>query len=322
MTFVGLLLSAILAAVLLGQIGQLTDPEPSQRAPAAAVATTAVTTGPALPATPEREKPIGVESIRRCPGQLGGLALGGRTQRPRPAVERWDCAALRGPWSVVIRAPNGHFGVHGAVVTFPVGSGEGAGMAVTKPRGAVWSPGARQLVWPLAGSHAQIVGDLGQTRLADLAMRITVEAGKPRLAALDGFAATATTTFRPPIVHEMRYSTRDLGQEGTLGDGLVYTGLMSGASFESHAFESRAEPAGFVRGRSAVYSGVPGGERVLAWESAPGQVAYIGVSGSATEADAVTQAKTIEVLRALVDRGRPLSPAQWQTKDRTRGGAQ
>jgi hypothetical protein len=252
--------------------------------------------------------------------QLGGLALGDRRQVAKPALTRWDCAALKGPWSVVIRATNGHFGVHGAVVTFPVDR-EGAGTAATKPRGAVWNPGVQLLVWPLAGSHAQIVGDVGQPRLADLAMRVTVVAGKPHLGALDGFTAAATTTYRPSVVHEMRYSTMDLGQESRLGSGLVYTGLMSGASLESQAFEAHAKPAGFVRGQPAIHSDAQGGNGTLAWEPVPGEVAYIGFSGSARGSDAMTQADSIEALRALADRGRQLTPAQWQTKDRIRVGA-
>jgi hypothetical protein len=221
---------------------------------------------------------------------------------------------------VVIRATNGHLGVHAAVATFPVGR-DLAGTVVTKPRGAVWSPRFQRLVWPLAGGHAQIVGDVGQTQLAELAMRITVEAGKPHLGALEGFTAAANTTYRPPIVHEMRYSTTDLGQERRLGRGLVYTGLMSGASFESQALESRAMPAGFVRGQPAIYSKTQNGNGALAWESAPGEVAYVSFDPFGAQADALTQ-DTFEALRALADSGRPLTPAQWRAKDRVPAGTQ
>ena len=328
LTFVGLILGAVVAALSLGQLGQLADP--SQRPPAVVAPDVATTTArPDLPATPEPDKPISLETIRRCPAQLGGLQLGGLTLSDHRRVNgwshvRWDCRALNGPWSVVVRAADGRFGVHGAVVTFPVEPG-GTGTAATKPRGAVWRPGAQQLVWPLAGAHAQIVGDIGQTQLEDLATRITVEAGKPRLSAPDGYSARyvllATTTYRPPVVHEMHYRTRDLGQESRLGDGLVYTGLMSGAALESQAFAARATPAGLVRGRPAIYSGGQGGERTLAWEPAPGEVAYIGVRGAATETGAMAEADAIEYLRALADQGRPLSPAQWEAKDRVAVGS-
>lgn len=314
LTFVGLLVGAVMAAVLLGQFA---DPDPSHRPPATtAVATTAVatTTTPDLPATPEPAKPIGVGSLKRCPAQLGGLALGDHLQVRGSSLERWDCDAPQGPWSVAIRATGGHFGVHGAVVTFPIDH-TGSGTPVTRPQGGVWNPDVQLLVWPLAGSNAQIVGDVGQAKLADLAMRITVEAGKPHLPALDGFAAAATITYRPPVVHEMRYSTDDLGQTSTLGDGIVFTGVISCASFESLSFESHAQPAGFVRGKPAIYSERQGGNGILAWEPAPGQVAYVGYSGSETSANA------IEALRALADKGRLLTPAQWETKDRLPVGA-
>jgi hypothetical protein len=301
LTFVGLLVGAILVTVL---IGQLSSPDPSPRPP-----TAVATTAPDLLSGPAPDKPIGVESIKRCPVQLGGLTLGDHRQIAGSALVRWDCNALKGPWSVVIRATGGSLGVDAAVVTFPVAQVR-SGTPLTRPQGAVWRPDEQVLVWPLAGSHAQIVGDLGQAELADLAMTITVAAGKPHLPALDGFTAAPTITYRPPVVHEMRYGTNDLGHASTLGGGLVHTGVMSGAEFESMAFESHAKPAGFVRGKPAIYSDVQGGNGTLAWESAPGQVAYIGYSG------AETSARAIEALRAMADKGRLLTPAQWEAKDR------
>ena len=312
-TLVGLLGGAVLVAVLLGQ---LAGPDPAPRPPTAVGTTTAVATTPApdIPTTPEPDKPIGVDSLKRCPVQLGGLVLEERLQVSGRALERWDCGALAGPWSVVIRATGGHFGVRSGIVTFPAVS-EGSGTPVAQPHGGVWNPGARILVWPLAGSHAQIVGDLVQTEMADLAMRITVEHGKPHLPALDGFAVTVTIPYGSPVVHEMRYGTGNLGQTSKLGnDGFVYTGVTSGASFESLAIESRAQPAGFVRGSPAIYSD-NGGTGLLAWEFATGLVAYIGYTSSVTQIDAA------DALRALADEGRLLTPAQWETKDRTPVGA-
>lgn len=305
LTFLGLLAGAVLAAVLLGQVA---DPDPSPRPPTPVAPTNASN----LPTTREPDKPIGVESIKRCPVRLGGLALGDHLQVPAPALERWDCDALKGPWSVVIRATDGHFGVHSAVVTFPIDQVVSA-VPSTRLQGGMWNPGVQRLTWPLGGSYAQIVGDLGQATLEHFAMRVTVEGGKPHLAALDGFAVVATTTFGSPVVHEMRYGTADLGQESKLGDGLVYTGFMSGASFESLAFESHAKPAGLVRGKPAIFSQGLGGNGTLAWEPTPGEVydiGYIDYSGTMSWADA------IEPLRALADKGRLLTPAQWETKDR------
>jgi hypothetical protein len=301
LSFVGLLAGAVMIMVLLGEL----SPGPSPRPPAAV----AITTSPDLPAAPAPDVPIGVESLKRCPVQLGGLVVGEDLRVPGSALVRWDCDALKGPWSVVIRAAHGHFGVKSAVVTFPVDL-VGSGVPSTRPQGGVWNPGARMLVWPLGGFHAQIVGDVGQATLENLATRIAVEGGKPRFQALDGFKAEATTPYRSPVVHEMRYDTNDLGKASTLGGGLVFTGVTSEASFETLAFETHAKQAGLVRGSPAIYSEGQVGNGILAWEPAPGLVHYIGYSGAVSSADAV------EALRALADKGRLLTPSQWQTRDR------
>lgn len=150
---------------------------------------------------------------------------------------------------------------------------------------------------------------MGQTILEDLAVRVRVESGKPRFSALEGFTATAVVPY-PLLVHEMRYSTDHLGEAGVRGSGLISTGVTPGASFETLVFEAHAKPAGVVRGKPALFSDVPSGNGALAWESAPGEVTYIGTEGIATRADA------IETLRALANSGRLLTPKQWETKDR------
>lgn len=302
LTLLGLLGGAIVAAVLLGQLTS-PDPSPPPRVAVAATNPSHLATGPAP------DKPIGVESLRRCPVPMGGLTLGDQMQVRGSTVERWDCDALNGPWSLVIRATRGHFGINSAVVTYPA-EDKGSGVTSTKPEGGIWNPGSQTLLFPLGTSHGQIVGDLGQTTLENLAMRITAEGGKPRFQTLDGFAATAAIPYGSPVVHEMRYGAVELGQRSALGDGLVFTGVTWGASFESLAFESRAKAAGLVRGTPAIYFTALVGSGALAWESAPGEVTYVGYSSTATESTA------FEGLRALADKGRMLTPAQWETKDR------
>jgi hypothetical protein len=302
LTFAGFLGGAVLVAVLLGQ---LTDPGSSLPTSG----TSQTRNAPGLPLGPEPAKPIGVESIQECPVPLGGLVLGDHLQVPGSALERWDCGALKGPWSVVIRATGGHFGFHSAVVTFPVDL-TGSGVPSTKPPGGMWNPGTQKLAWPMGISYAQIVGDLGQKTLEDLAAQVTVEGGKPHFSGLAGFAATAVIPFDPPLVHEMRYSTDDLGEAGIRGSGLIYTGVTPGASFETLVLEAHAKPAGVVRGQPALFSALPSGNGALAWESEPGEVTYIGTEGMATRAD------DIETLRVLANNGRLLTPTQWETKDR------
>ena len=145
-----------------------------------------------------------------------------------------------------------------------------------QPQGGRWNADAQSLIWPLAGSHAQIVGDVGQAQLADLAMRVTVVSGH-HLAALDGFTAAATTTYRFPLIHEMRYETVDLGQESKLGTGEVWTGVTTGASFEFELLRVRAVPggsafyksAGVVRGKPAIYARAPDSNWILLGSQPP-----------------------------------------------------
>lgn len=211
---VALLGVAVLAAVLLGQL-TTSDPRP----------TTAITPTPTDTSTR-------AESLRPCPLDMGGLALSeGRLIGEWP-VEMWDCQALtEGPWSLVIRGSDGQFGLKSAVVTYPVDH-EGLGTAVTRPRGSRWDRNAQTLVFPMGGSYAQIVGDLGLATLAELAMRTTDGRdgnadGRPHFLGLKGFAASAVTTFRSPVLNEIRYETRDLGV-AKLGKGQIWTGVMRG----------------------------------------------------------------------------------------------
>ncbi len=139
LTFVGLLGGAVAAAVLMGQ---LAEPDPVPRPPPAV----ATTTASYVPTPPEPDKPIGVDSLKRCLVRMGGLILGEHLKVPGSALELWDCdAPPRGPWSVVIRATGGHFGVRGAVVTFPFDSG-GSGTHVTRPQDGLWNPADQRLV--------------------------------------------------------------------------------------------------------------------------------------------------------------------------------
>lgn len=102
LTLVGLLGGAVAAAVLLGE---LTAPDPPPRPTTAAAPTHASN----LPTTPEPDKSTRRDSSTRCPVPMGALTLGDHPRVRAKAIEHWDCAALaQGPWSVVIRASDGH----------------------------------------------------------------------------------------------------------------------------------------------------------------------------------------------------------------------
>jgi hypothetical protein len=309
--FVAILVGVLLAAGVLGQVtGSDTPRAQPPRTPQVRSLPVEPTPGANfageidLANVPGRQ-----DTLRLCRAPVGGLILSGHPRAPGWTVENWECGALKGPWSMVVRGPGGHLGFHSAVVTFPVSS-QLAGAPVKQPQAGRWDVRGQVLVWPLAGSHAQIVGDLGQARMADLAQRVTVKAGRPQLSAPAGFTVSAAMTYRAPVIHEMRYSAVELGQVGTFGTSLVYTGAMSGGTFESDAFRAHAKPAGLVRGRPAIGYVIPGRQAALAWEPSPGRVLYIGISGSPITTNA------LEALRDLAENGRELTAAQWQTKDR------
>jgi len=317
LTLLGFLGGAVLVAMLLSQ---LTAPDPQPRPPTAGASTTATDHPTGLAS----DKPIGVESLKRCLVPLGALTLGDHLRIPGWAIERWDCDALTlGPWSVVIRASDGHFAAKSAVVIYPFPGQAGQfDTPVAEPQGATWNSQSRSLVWPInEGYNAKIVGDLGRRRLADLATRITVQQGRPHFSPVDGLAATTPTTYRPPAVHEISYQSVDLGQEGRLGTGEVWTAVMSGAGVEAQGFEDGARPAGLVRGKPAIFTANPYPPRyanatghnsgALVWESAPDEVTCIGFESPATTEEA------IEALRGLADKDTVLSPAQWLRRDRS-----
>jgi hypothetical protein len=313
LTLLLLLAGAVAAAMLLGQ---LTNPARSPRPPVAL----ATITGSDVHPGPVRPKPIGAESLKWCPQPLGGLTLADHARVKGLAVERWDCDVLtQGPWSIVIRAAGGHFGAQSAVVTYPT-ENRGFGVPSSKPAGSVWNPGSQTLLFPIGQSHAQIVGDLGLATLQNLAVRVTIANGKPQISSLRDFAASATTTVSPADIHEMSYQSADLGQEGRLGPGQIWTAVMTGAGVEAAAFADRARPAGSVRDKPAIYSTNPYPPRYafafgtstgfLAWESTPGIVTCIGYEGFAGQTEA------IKALRALADEGTVLTPTEWLNKDR------
>jgi len=71
-------------------------------------------------------------------------------------------------------------------------------------------------------------------------------------------------------------------------------------------YAAGSDPGGQVGGRPAVVSSVLGGNGTIAWEPAPGVVAYVGYSGGSLDDRAVA------ALRRLAERSRPLDDRQWR----------
>ena len=102
------------------------------------------------------------------------------------------------------------------------------------------------------------------------------------------------------------YGGTDVGEAAALGNGLTYTGVLTGAAFEDQLFQTVTRTGYLVQGHPAVVSDVQGGNATLAWEPTPGAVAYVGYSGSTLSSDAVA------ALYALAARAAPLSQGEWE----------
>jgi hypothetical protein len=217
-------------------------------------------------------------------------------------LARSDQGAPLGPWAVVLRRVDGSLGRHGAVLTYPLDPEESPPQVGTGAR--VTTTGA--LVWALGRGQARLRGDLPHAALVAVARATTVVQGRPRVMAPPGLTVVAEGPYRPPLIHEARYGTTELGEAERLGDGLTYTGLTTEGAFEDQLFAVPHTIPGKVGGAPAVFSSVGGGSATLAWQPARGLVAYVGYSGIAPG-----EAVEVAALHALAERTRVLPPGQW-----------
>jgi hypothetical protein len=113
--------------------------------------------------------------------------------------------------------------------------------------------------------------------------------------------------YRSGSIHEIRYHASQLGSGAAGLDGLIYTGVLTaGGGFEDRLYARSSTDAGQVHGRPAVATVTIGGNEVVAWEVAPGMVAYLGYSG------AEPGPHTVEVLRHLASRAHALCGRNWR----------
>jgi hypothetical protein len=233
-----------------------------------------------------------------------GLLIDRATGGPGTDLERCDRAATDGQWTVVVRRPDGSLGRHGAVVTFPVGAPTATRRVDVGPAIGREQPGA--VTWPVAGAYARVRGDLAEPELIAIAARTTVTGGRPSVSPPRGYRVVSAGPYRAPALHEVRYGSGDLAEQAALGNGLTYTGVVSGGGFEDQLYAVHTDAGGLVGGRPAVLSSVSGGNATLAWEPAPGVVAYVGYSGAGLDDEAVA------ALRRLAGRTRTLTTAEWR----------
>jgi hypothetical protein len=175
--------------------------------------------------------------------------------------------------------------------------------------GVAGTADAATITWPLAGAHARVRGDLGEPDLIAIAAGTTVVTGRPVVRPPGGYAVVTSGPYRSPTIHQLRTGSSVVGEQAALGDGLTYTGVASGGGFEDQLYVVPTRDGGRVGGRPAVVSSLFGGNATIAWEPAPGLVAYVGYSGAELDADAVA------ALRRLAGRVRTLTDAQWRALD-------
>lgn len=236
-----------------------------------------------------------------CPAPATGLVI--PPVRSGWTAESCDREAVTGPWTAIVRRPDGSLGRHGAVVTFPVD--EPTGGRAVQVAGAAARIDAGALTWPIAGAYARVRGDLTEAELVGIAEGTSVGGGRPVLRLPPGLSTVWTGPYRPPVVSQVRYGTTDLKEGAALGDGLTYTGAASGGGIEDQLYARHARRAGSVRGTPAVISSVYGGNATIAWETAPGTVAFVGYSGSSRPG------REVPALLRLAARTRVLPHPQW-----------
>lgn len=247
--------------------------------------TTSATPSPSMP-------PVSIET--ELP-PFGGLVLGGQGQGF--ALTRRDPAAVSGAWTVVVRRDDGSLGRNSAVVTYPVDPAQqGAGVPI-QVGSATGFERHGVVVWPLQGQYARIRGALSDSDLARIAESTTVVDGHPKVAQLPRFTVTDASPARPSLVHELRYHDGELG--------FTYTGVTSGGGFEDALYSVDFTPVGAVHGSPAVVSTVQGGNGTVAWELAPGLVAYVGWSS-----DPISERTTAIAVR-LAQQSHSLTAEEW-----------
>jgi hypothetical protein len=102
----------------------------------------------------------------------------------------------------------------------------------------------------------------------------------PAIHPMSGYWLALAAPYRSGSIHEIPYYASQLGSgAGGLG-GLIYAGLLTAGGFEDRLYARSATVAGPVHGRPAVATVTMGGNDVIAWEVAPGTMAYLGYSGA------------------------------------------
>jgi hypothetical protein len=284
--------------------GRLSGPDPAPRP----VASESVASESVAPTPPVTGEPL----VRDCDGtrftqvpgaRAAALLFDGLPTTPT-AFAVHDRNAGRGPWAVVVRRLGGSLGRSGAVVTFPVPAATG-GRVVRVDRVAGRAVGS-SVVWPIAGRYARIRGDLSEAQRRRLAALTSVARGRPVVDVPRGYRVVSRGAYQPTVIREARYASAELGVAAVLGDGLTSTGVLRGGGFEDQFYAGDSHSTSQVDRRPAVFTSLVGGNAAVAWEPAPGIVAYVLYSGAKADG------RALSVLQLLAERACVVDVAQWE----------
>jgi hypothetical protein len=215
-------------------------------------------------------------------------------------LDRHDATAAAGPWTVVVRAADGSFGYHSAIVSYPVPPFAGGDEVAIGGAAGHTSPG--EVVWPIAGGDARVRGDLPAAQLLSIATATRIVDGRPVVGGVSGLNVGVARPYRSPDVREVRlYDVTGISETLTF----VYTGVLVGGGFEDQVLAQLGRTTATVQGHRAVISAVGGGNATIAWEPAPGVVAYVGYSG------AVLDDTTRAALVGVAERTTSIDLATW-----------
>lgn len=245
--------------------------------------------------------PVGWGQEPPVSGAVAALRIDGMPRQG--GLDRCDRAVGDGPWTVVVRRPDGSLGRHGAVVTFPAEPVVGGRAVMVGPVAGVVGTGT--VTWPVAGKQARVRGDLPEDQLIAIAAATRVDNGRPSVNPPAGVTVVTAGPYRSPTIHDMRYGSDSVGESAALGNGLTYTAVGSGGGFEDQIYATGGRDGAPVDGRPSVVLPSFGGSGAIAWEPAPGVVAYVGYSGSLPDDAAIA------ALQRLAARTRPVAGAEW-----------
>jgi hypothetical protein len=231
------------------------------------------------------------------------------TQPPATAehgtIERVDRSAAASGWSLVVRAADGDFGVHSAVVTFPVANMAYGGHTVRigDVEGVVTE---RTITWPLGSGVAEIIGDLPEAQLVVVAAGVREDGAGLAVDPGPGLHLEYSGPARGRITREARYGADEFGAAPVLGNGLVFADTVTGTAIERLVLASPPlrQNLQVLGHRAAEYGEVGNGG--VAWQVDPGTYAFVGWSGYQVGDE------QIAAIVAIADGARFVSEDEWQ----------